>query len=204
MAYVYSHNRLDKNEVFYIGIGSDSNNKYSRAYNTIDRSKFWKSIVNKTKYVVHILFDNVSWEDACQKEKDLIKMHGRKDLGTGTLVNMTNGGEGILGYIFTENDKIKISNSKKGKLSHRKGKKLSELYINNLTGKKRPEFSKEWKEKMSISRTGKKRAPFTEEHKKNISKSKKIKIKCPYCNLESNISNMKRYHFNKCKYKINT
>jgi hypothetical protein len=30
MAYVYRHIRLDKNEPFYIGVGSDSN--YSRAF----------------------------------------------------------------------------------------------------------------------------------------------------------------------------
>ena len=31
MAYVYTYTRLDKNEIFYVGIGSDS--KYKRAKN---------------------------------------------------------------------------------------------------------------------------------------------------------------------------
>ena len=33
MAYVYKHTRLDTNEVFYIGIGSQ--NKYKRAFSLI-------------------------------------------------------------------------------------------------------------------------------------------------------------------------
>lgn len=40
MAYVYRHIRLDKNEPFYIGIGSDIN--YQRAYNYQRRTKYWK------------------------------------------------------------------------------------------------------------------------------------------------------------------
>ena len=34
MAYLYRHIRLDKNEPFYIGIGSNELNNYKRAYLT--------------------------------------------------------------------------------------------------------------------------------------------------------------------------
>jgi hypothetical protein len=42
---VYRHIRLDKNEPFYIGIGSDRN--YKRASSIKDRNKYWGNIVNK-------------------------------------------------------------------------------------------------------------------------------------------------------------
>ena len=46
MAYVYRHIRLDKNEPFYIGIGSDMTNK--RANERARRSELWKKIVAKS------------------------------------------------------------------------------------------------------------------------------------------------------------
>lgn len=87
---VYRHIRLDKNVPFYIGIGKD----ISRPYNKKDRSKFWKSIISKTEYIVEILFDNLIKEQAVEKELEFIKLYGRVDLKTGSLCNMTNGGEG--------------------------------------------------------------------------------------------------------------
>lgn len=95
MAYVYTYTRLDKNEVFYVGIGSDS--KYKRAKNISLRTDYFKKIINKSKYKLDIVFDNLSWEEACLKEIELVALYGRKDLKTGTLVNFTDGGEGRKG-----------------------------------------------------------------------------------------------------------
>jgi hypothetical protein len=93
MAYVYKHIRLDNNEIFYVGIGNDNN--YKRAYQKISRNIFWKRVVNKTKYIVEIIDDNLIWKNACEKEINLIKEIGRRDLGLGSLVNLTDGGEGM-------------------------------------------------------------------------------------------------------------
>lgn len=41
--YVYRHIRLDKNEVFYVGIGSDNKGKYLRAHGKEKRNKYWKN-----------------------------------------------------------------------------------------------------------------------------------------------------------------
>ena len=96
MAIVYQHIRIDVNEVFYIGIGKE----FKRAFNkTNNRSKFWKNIINKTEYKIEILFNDLTWNESCQIEKYLIKYYGRKDLGLGTLVNLTNGGDGTLGHV---------------------------------------------------------------------------------------------------------
>ena len=95
MAYVYTYTRLDKNEVFYVGIGSDS--KYKRAKNLSLRTDYFKKIINKSKYKLDIVFDDLSWEEACLKEIELIALYGRKDLGKGSLINFTDGGEGRKG-----------------------------------------------------------------------------------------------------------
>jgi len=97
MAYVYRHIRIDKNEPFYIGISSASNYKRAKAKHN-ERNPLWNKIVSKTEYEIEILFDNVDWEFACKKEKELIALYGRKNIGTGILANITNGGEGVSGF----------------------------------------------------------------------------------------------------------
>lgn len=95
MAYVYLHTRKDTNNVFYVGIGSDKN-KY-RAKNKKARNQHWLNIIKKTNYTISIIYDNLTWEEACLKEIELIKFYGRLDKNEGLLVNLTDGGEGRLG-----------------------------------------------------------------------------------------------------------
>lgn len=99
MAYVYRHIRLDTNKPFYVGIGSDDNGKYKRAYNKSKRNIFWKRISNKSDYRIDIVLDGLTWEEACQKEKELIVLYGRYNKNLGTLCNLTDGGDGTLGAI---------------------------------------------------------------------------------------------------------
>lgn len=93
MAVVYRHWRLDKNEVFYVGIGKEE----SRAFDFIRRNKVWKGIKRRTDVDVEIVARDLSWELACELEQLMIQEYGRIDLGTGCLVNLTDGGEGTIG-----------------------------------------------------------------------------------------------------------
>lgn len=111
MAYVYRHIRLDKNEPFYIGIGSDDN--YSRAYSRKNRNKIWHGIVNKSDFRVEVMIDNLSKDDACQKEMEYISLYGKIINSTGILANITDGGDGILGYSHNSITKSAISRKKK-------------------------------------------------------------------------------------------
>lgn len=113
MAYVYRHIRLDKNEPFYIGIGSD--NRYRRANEKSRRNKYWQNIVSKSKYEIEILFDDISWDEACKKEIEFIQLYGRKDIFTGTLTNLTGGGDGAYKTIPTKETREKLSLKAKGK-----------------------------------------------------------------------------------------
>jgi hypothetical protein len=176
---VYRHIRLDKNEPFYIGIGKT---KY-RAKSKYNRSIFWHRIVSKTDYEIDILFDNLTWEQAKEKEKEFIKLYGRKDLGNGSLVNMTDGGDGSSGLSIPRNEEWieKISKSQKGKKKDPKvvekaritrwGKDYQPEYkkIKEKKTQKGRVFSEEHKLKLSLSRKGMK---FSEEHRKNLSLAK--------------------------------
>lgn len=105
MAYLYRHIRKDKNEPFYIGIGSDD--KYLRAHDFKQnrRNTIWNKIFSKTEIIVEIILDDLTWEQACEKEIEFITLYGRKDKCLGTLSNLTDGGEGTIGYIVSEEKK---------------------------------------------------------------------------------------------------
>lgn len=131
MAVVYQHRRLDKNEVFYIGIGTTK----ERAYKKTNRNSHWKSIVKKSNYEIDILIDGCSWQDACEIEKGLIESYGRRDLGRGTLVNQTDGGEGNTKLSPQKNAAKgqKISNKKLGIPNLKlQGRSLTEEHKINL------------------------------------------------------------------------
>lgn len=102
--YLYRHIRLDKDEPFYIGIGTKSNYysyRYKRAFNRSQRSLLWKRVASKTEFNVDILIESSDYSFIKTKEVEFIKLYGRKDLGTGTLINLTDVGEGTLGRIVS-------------------------------------------------------------------------------------------------------
>lgn len=165
MAYVYRHIRLDKNEPFYIGIGSD--NTYKRAYKTKGRSKYWENI-SINGYEVEILMDNITWEDACKKEVEFISMYGRKDLGQGTLVNLTNGGDGSPGVIVSEKTRSYHKVNNKGKSNPFYGKKHNEETILKLKLNRQNSIMPEsTKEKISKTLKGRKFSKETIEKMKS-------------------------------------
>lgn len=120
--YLYRHIRLDKNEPFYIGIGTKCikfkhhsiKSEYKRAYSKGKRNNLWYKIVNKAGYKVDILIESNDYNFIKKKEVEFIKLYGRKDLRSGTLCNMTDGGEGSVNIITSF--KHKLESSKRMKL----------------------------------------------------------------------------------------
>ena len=157
MAYLYRHIRLDTNQPFYIGIGSDKN--YLRAHNKKGRSFSWKDIAYNFPYEVEIILDNLSWEEACQKEIEFISLYGRKDLSKGFLVNLTDGGEGQFGR--KDSIETKIKKSKPKSVSTKLNMKLSHInrdysYMQNKVGaKKGVNLSQEHKSSLKASAASK-------------------------------------------------
>jgi hypothetical protein len=186
MAYVYRHIRLDKNEPFYIGIGSDEKN-YLRAKNKHSRNKFWKNIVSKTDYEIEIILDNVTLDEAVQKEIEFIALYKRR-LDGGTLVNLTSGGEGQSGFTKDEEERLRI---KKRAIKRWANPAFKEMMKAKLKGRKLPPVSEEKKKKQSLNTKGRIGKPLTEETKQklrlhNLGKkhSEETKLKCREATLK--------------------
>lgn len=200
MAYIYKHTRLDNNEVFYIGIGSDD--EYKRAYTSKGRNPHWKRIVNISEYKVDIIEDNLSWNIACKKEIELIKKYGRRNHKTGTLCNITEGGEGFRSN-HTEKTKTKISNTLRNKtyeeihgtenadLERKKRRLAAKRQWSNVSDKERVDINKKITEGVKM-------------FWKNNPDAAVIKTYvCPHCKRKGTGNAMKRWHFDNCKLKDN-
>lgn len=175
MAIVYEHLRNDTNEVFYVGIGKTE----KRAYRKDNRTQYWKRIVEKVGYTVNIIYKDIEHQEAKKIEILLIEKYGRKDLGTGNLVNLTDGGEGTLGSIKSEETKQKMSEKQKGEKNHFFGKTHLE------------------EAKQKISEASKGKMPML--GKKHSDKAKeKISLG------QRNRKNVKGYYFDKEKNKFRT
>ena len=168
MAYLYRHIRLDKNEPFYIGIGSDD--KYLRANSKKNRNHRWNNVANKTDYRVEIIIDDISYDFAKEKEIEFIDIYKRKEDG-GSLSNITKGGDGVLGLVHTEESRKKMGDANRGKLISDTHKKIiSELHKGKV-------LSEETRKKMSEKSTGENNCRYgikvLDETKKKMSDSAK-------------------------------
>ncbi len=100
--YVYELHNPIKNLPFYVGKGKE--NRFSHHFTKKDRNKHKSNTINKIvslgeKVIIKIVFRTNNEIDALNKESELIINYGRCDNKTGILTNLTNGGEGLSGYI---------------------------------------------------------------------------------------------------------
>lgn len=136
--YVYAYLRKDGTP-YYIGKGHGN-----RAWHKNHRVG-----LPKDKSRIVILEKNLTTIGALAIERRLIKWWGRKDLGTGILRNMSDGGEGAYGAVgrkLSQESKNKISNSKKGTIPWNKG----------ISYRKGISKSSKMREKLSASKIGNK------------------------------------------------
>ena len=133
--------------MFYIGKGYGK-----RAWKTTGRNERWTRTYKKYGMVVEIVFDSLTEEDAFQCEKDTIlefQYFGAE------LCNMTSGGEGSVGYKFSEEAKHKMSLARKGRI------KSEQERLNISKAQKGRVFSEEQLENMSKCQLGKKQSEET-------------------------------------------
>ena len=112
MPIVYIHRRNDTNDVFYVGIGQKEARAYAR--NRACRTNpHWIRVVNNHGYTVEIVMSDITWEQACFVERYLINHYGRRDLGLGSLVNFTDGGDGVVGFKHSDKTKTLLGEQNK-------------------------------------------------------------------------------------------
>ena len=182
--YTYAYLRLDGTP-YYVGKGKDKRTK-ARHSGSIT--------VPKDPNRILILKKNLTEEEAFKHECYLIFVLGRKDLGTGVLRNMTNGGDGTSGRVCTEETRRKssisnkgqkrpstvgenISKSKKGKSGRKLTEKEKKALSVRVSGVGNPTKRPEVREKISKSKRGKpltiNEKPKSKSHRENISKALK-------------------------------
>ena len=156
--YTYTYLREDKTP-YYIGKGSAK-----RIY--VRNRRYVKAPKDKSRII--FLKKNLTEEEAFKHEIYMIAVFGRKDLGTGILLNMSDGGQGSSGYKHTKKAIDKIRKSSTGRVvSEQTRKKISESH----KGKKGHKLSEEHKLKISSALKG--RVP----HNKGISPSLEVRKK---------------------------
>jgi len=178
--YTYAYLREDKTP-YYIGKG-----KEDRIYKTTGRNI--KPPKDKSRII--FLKKNLTEEEAFKHEIYMIDVFGRIDLGTGILHNKTNGGDGVSGWVPSEETKIKMGEAQKGRTHSEETKiKMSEAKKGNIIleetkikmseAKKGKTHSQETKIKMSESHKGENHhfygKTLSEEHRRKMSEANKGK-----------------------------
>lgn len=140
--YVYVHRRLSDNKPFYVGKG-----KSRRAWDCHNRSRHWNNIVDKHGLIVEIVFDSLIETEAFQCEVDTILEFKYFNY---ELCNHTNGGEGLSGFKWSEEQMI--NHPSKLNIGRKASPETVEKISKSLTGRQVSELTRK---KLKLAATGK-------------------------------------------------
>ena len=162
--YVYAYLRKSDLTPYYIGKG-----KGPRAW-----AKQHNVIVPEDYNRIVIVESNLSDIGALAIERRLIEWYGRKDLGIGTLRNMSAGGDGAEGRIQTEQTRKLIGEANKRRV-----------------------WTEESKNKLRLHNQNKKQTPEANLKRSQTLKGRKVKltyVSCSCCKKTTTLTNFIRWH----------
>lgn len=104
--YVYGYYEPGVYEPFYIGKGTGNRAYVHLTRGNLKRKTFFynklRNLIERgIKPVIEIIQDKLTEKEANNYEECMIRIYGRRNLGTGNLCNLTFGGEGTSGYILS-------------------------------------------------------------------------------------------------------
>lgn len=132
--YVYGLWDKHKNKLFYIGKTNTPNDRLvdhlTEAKNSISNTtanfkarKICKILIDGGDIELRLLYGFGNEQDAHKKEIELIKFYGRRNNKTGILTNLTDGGEGLIGIIWSKESREKQSKNMQGENHYGYGEK---------------------------------------------------------------------------------
>jgi len=167
---VYIHTNKINNKI-YIGITSRDPLKRWQNGTGYRKGTYFRSAIDKygwDNFEHEIIANNLTKIEAENFEKILIKKLQTNDRNKG--YNLTNGGNGALGYKFSKEQRQKISENNKGIKNPMYGRRGINNPLYGRTGEKSPTFGRhhteETKQKMSLLKKGK---SLSDEHKSKLS-----------------------------------
>lgn len=169
--YTYVHRKASTGEVFYVGKGHGQ-----RSGQRSRRSDYWKRVVEKYGLLVEILEYWADESDALAHERYLIASYRASGI---TLCNLTDGGDGISGYVFSEDQRkarseylalpeIKEKHRRNTEVAMRRPGVREKADAARRAALAKPEVKEKHSKALSEAQRGK---PFTEAHKQALADS---------------------------------
>lgn len=203
MFYVYQLKIMGSDLPFYIGKGKEERHKEHFVGYMIETNKGNKHKINTIKkaqregleVVSEIILDNLTEAEAHVVEIEYIARYGRRDLGTGCLTNLTDGGEGMSGFVPSEEQR------------QRQSELLSQPEYRDMFQKQTAElwkdetYRKNVMEGINRSWTDERRAA-TSERNKRIFNTPEMKEKLRQTSKQARIDHAETYRLSIIKTKV--